>query len=204
VLEEQEESNAPIWAAFGDLMAAALAAFVLILAGALVAQLDLAATLETVVREREQEAAQRAQLEKLLAGPLAQGRIALRDGRIAIAGHLLFATGSSELTEEGEALLLSLARPLSDYLRERGEVLMVSGFTDDRAPRKGAPFADNWELAAQRALTVTRSLMQQGLSPDAVFAAAFGPQQPVASNEDAEGRAKNRRVELAPQPRPKS
>jgi flagellar motor protein MotB len=83
---------------------------------------------------------------------------------------------------------------------------MVSGFTDDRGliTGKGAPkFSDNWELSAQRALTVARALMAEGLPPDAVFAAAFGPQQPVASNEDAAGRALNRRVEIAPTPRPK-
>ena len=63
-------------------------------------------------------------------------------------------------------------------------------------------FADNWELSAQRALTVTRTLIEEGVPADSVFAAAFGPEQPVASNADADGRAKNRRVEMAPTPRP--
>ena len=45
--------------------------------------------------------------------------------------------------------------------------------------------------------------MAAGLPPDAVFAAAFGPEQPVASNDDAAGRARNRRVEIAPTPRPR-
>ena len=49
---------------------------------------------------------------------------------------------------------------------------------------------------------MTRSLIDAGVPADAVFAAAFGPQQPVASNDDALGRAKNRRVEIAPMPRP--
>ena len=62
-------------------------------------------------------------------------------------------------------------------------------------------FADNLELSAQRALTVTRALAEEGLPPQAVFAAAFGPEQPVASNADEAGRARNRRVELAPVPR---
>ena len=87
-------------------------------------------------------------------------------------------------------------------LAQRDEILMVSGFTDDRG-LLGGRFADNWELSAQRALTVTRTLMAEGLPPDAVFAAAFGPQQPVASNDDASGRALNRRVEIAPTPRPR-
>ena len=79
---------------------------------------------------------------------------------------------------------------------------MVSGFTDDRQVRGGSKaFADNWELSAQRALTVTRTLIEEGVPPSAVFAAAFGSQQAVASNADAEGRARNRRVEIAPMPR---
>ena len=79
---------------------------------------------------------------------------------------------------------------------------MVSGFTDDRPVRdSNRKFADNWELSAQRALTVTRAMIEEGLPAASIFAAAFGPEQPVASNADAEGRARNRRVEMAPVPR---
>jgi flagellar motor protein MotB len=62
-------------------------------------------------------------------------------------------------------------------------------------------FADNWELSAQRALTVTRALIENGVPSSALFAAAFGAEQPVASNADAGGRARNRRVEITPTPR---
>jgi flagellar motor protein MotB len=199
---EAVEAGVPIWAAFGDLMAAALAGFVLILAGALVAQLDLSARLEDEVRQRKAEEQRREALERVLAGPLATGRITLADGRIGIAGNVLFAPGSDQLHDEGRELLQSLAGPLGEYLTARNEVLMVSGFTDDQGLRGRTRFADNWELSAQRALTVTRALIQDGLPTDAAFAAAFGPQQPVASNDDAAGRARNRRVEIAPMPRP--
>jgi flagellar motor protein MotB len=63
-------------------------------------------------------------------------------------------------------------------------------------------FADNWELSAQRALTVTRALIEEGVPSSSVFAAAFGSEQPVASNANAKGQARNRRVEIAPMPRP--
>ncbi|HTK00801.1 MAG TPA: OmpA family protein, partial [Bordetella sp.] len=103
---------------------------------------------------------------------------------------------------EGRDILKSLAQPLADYLRTRDEILMVSGFTDDQPVRGNTRgFADNLELSAQRSLTVTRALIDDGLDPGSVFAAAFGAQQPVASNADADGRAKNRRVEIAPVPR---
>ena len=196
-----EGFSAPAWAAFGDLMAGVLGAFVLVLAAALVGQLDLANQLQAEVEQRQAEQARRQALERALAGPLSDGRITLVEGRIGISGAVLFAVGSDELHAEGRALLKSLAVPLRTYLAQRDEVLMVSGFTDDRAVAT-ARFADNWELSAQRALNVARALMAEGLPPDAVFAAAFGPQQPVASNDEAAGRALNRRVEIAPTPRP--
>jgi len=201
-----EGVSAPAWAAFGDLMAGVLGAFVLVLAAALVGQLDLANKLEAEVAQRQAEQARREALERALAGPLADGRITLVEGRIGISGAVLFAIGSDQLHADGRALIKSLAVPLRTYLAQRDEILMVSGFTDDRGlvTGKGAPrFADNWELSAQRALNVARALMAEGLPPDAVFAAAFGPQQPVASNDEASGRALNRRVEIAPTPRPR-
>ncbi|MDR7335139.1 OmpA family protein [Roseateles asaccharophilus] len=200
---EQEGVGTPAWAAFGDLMAGVLGAFVLVLAAALVGQLDLANQLKAEVEQRQAEQARREALERALAGPLADGRITLVEGRIGISGAVLFATGSDQLHADGRALIKSLATPLRTYLAQRDEILMVSGFTDDRALVKGMAFTDNWELSAQRALNVARALMAEGLPPDAVFAAAFGPQQPVASNDDAAGRALNRRVEIAPTPRPK-
>jgi flagellar motor protein MotB len=77
---------------------------------------------------------------------------------------------------------------------------MVSGFTDNKSIR-GGPFADNWELSAQRALTVTRTLIDEGMPPSMVFAAAFGAEQPVRPNTDDAARAQNRRVEMAPVPK---
>jgi flagellar motor protein MotB len=79
---------------------------------------------------------------------------------------------------------------------------MVSGFTDNRPIQKGnLHFRDNWELSSQRALTVTRSLIEEGMPASLVFAAAFGAQQPVVANTDNASRAKNRRVEMAPVPK---
>jgi flagellar motor protein MotB len=205
--DELDDGLAPTaWAVFGALMAGLLGAFVLILVFALGMQLDLAERLEAEVAQRQAEVQRRQALERALAGPLASGRVTLSDGRIGISGSVLFALGSAELAPEGRQLLQTLSGPLSAYLAGRGELLMVSGFTDDQPVRVGprTPYADNWELSAQRALTVTRTLIEDGLPPTAVFAAAFGAEQPVAPNNDAAGRALNRRVELAPLPRPQA
>jgi flagellar motor protein MotB len=195
---------APVWAVFGDLMSMLLGAFVLVLVGTMVVQMDLASSLKAEVEKRRIEEERRMALEKALAVPLAAGRITVRDGRIGISGSVLFAVNSDELRPEGRQLLRSLVHPLRVYLGERNELLMVSGFTDDRRIAEGnRRFADNLELSAQRALTVTRALIDEGMPSAQVFTAAFGPEQPVASNADESGRARNRRVEMAPVPRTK-
>jgi flagellar motor protein MotB len=199
------EPAAPIWAAFGDLMSVLLGAFMLILVGVIGMQLELSTRLEQEVRQRQMETQRRKTLEQALAGPLAAGRVTLVNGRIGINGSVLFALNSAQLQPEGREILKSLAGPLSAYLQANEEILMVSGFTDDRQVRDGnRRFADNWELSAQRALTVTRALIDEGVPASSVFAAAFGAGQPVSSNADDAGRARNRRVEIAPVPRPSS
>jgi flagellar motor protein MotB len=196
------DTTAPVWAVFGDLMAGLLGAFVLMLVGVLGMQMELASQLEAEVKQRQFEQQQRLTLEKALAVPLAAGRVTLNNGRIGISGSLLFSLSSDQLQPEGRQLLKSLVAPLRAYLGARDELLMVSGFTDDKPVRdSNRQFADNWELSAQRALTVTRALIEEGIPAASVFAAAFGPQQPVASNADAAGRSQNRRVEMAPVPR---
>ncbi|WP_027800619.1 OmpA family protein [Paraburkholderia dilworthii] len=196
------EPGAPIWAAFGDLMSVLLGAFMLILVAVIGVQLELSNKLDQEVKQRQLETQRRKTLEQALAGPLAAGRVTLVNGRIGISGNVLFALNSDQLQPQGRELLKSLAAPLSAYLRANDEILMVSGFTDDQRLREGnRRFADNWELSAQRALTVTRALIDAGVPASSVFAAAFGSAQPVSSNADEQGRARNRRVEIAPVPR---
>ena len=194
--------TAPVWAVFGDLMSGLLGAFVLILVGVLVMQMDLAASLQAETEKRRQEEQRRIALEQALAIPLQTGRVTLSNGRIGISGSVLFPVNSDQLYPDGRLLLKSLVPPLLVYLGERDEMLMVSGFTDDRPVLEGnRRFADNLELSAQRALTVTRALIEEGMPPSRVFSAAFGAEQPVASNADEAGRARNRRVEMAPVPK---
>ncbi len=202
-LDEGVTQAPPIWAIFGDLMSGLVGVFVLLLVWALGFQLELAQTLKDETAKRMAEEQRRMALEQALADPLAQGRVTLQDGRIGISGSVLFAINSDQLQPEGRELLRTLVAPLQVYLGEREQLLMVSGFTDDKPVRRDrkSSFRDNWELSAQRALTVTRGLIEAGMPASMVFAAAFGPQNPVASNDTASGRSQNRRVEMAPVPR---
>ncbi len=200
--DQDLDSGASAWMAFGDLMTGLAGAFVLLLMGILAVQLDTAGSLQREIAQREQAEQQRQSLAQALAAPLAAGRITLQDGRIGISGRVLFDLNSDRLQPEGRRLLLSLVEPLRIYLTERQELLMISGFTDDKTMRSNnRDFQDNWELSAQRALTVTRALIEEGMPSELVFAAAFGQEQPLVPNTNEKNRSLNRRVELAPVPR---
>ncbi|EAW32129.1 hypothetical protein GP2143_12776 [marine gamma proteobacterium HTCC2143] len=200
-LDDSLSQDTPVWAIFGDLMAGLVGVFVLLLVWTLGIQVELSQTLELEIQKRQAEEQRRMALEQALAAPLATGRVTLTNGRIGISGSVLFATNSDQLQVEGRELLQTLVAPLQVYLGERDEMLMVSGFTDDKPIQRGNNrFADNWELSSERALTVTRALIEEGMPSSMVFAAAFGAQQPVVPNTDGDSRARNRRVEMAPVP----
>lgn len=204
-LEELQEDSPPIWAIFGDLMSGLVGVFVLLLIWVIGYQLELSKSLEEEVAKRQAEEQRRLALEEALADPLSSGRVTFHNGKIGISGSVLFSLNSDQLQTEGRELLTSLVVPLKIFLGERNEMLMVSGFTDDLPIQKGnLRYADNWELSAQRALTVTRTLIEEGMPPELVFAAAFGAQSPVVPNIDSESRSQNRRVEMAPVPKAKA
>ena len=134
---DASEHTAPVWAVFGDLMSGLLGAFVLLLVAVVGVQMELTSSLQEEVKKRHAEEQRRMTLEKALAVPLASGRITLNNGRIGISGQVLFAQNSDQLQPDGRQLLSSLVGPLRAYLASRDEMLMVSGFTDDKAIRKG-------------------------------------------------------------------
>lgn len=183
-------------------MSGLVGVFVLLLVWTLGFQVELAQSLKNETDKRKIEEQRRITLENALADPLAQGRVTLRDGRIAISGNVLFSLNSDQLQPEGRELLRTLVAPLRVYLGERNELLMISGFTDDLPIHEGNyQFDDNWDLSAQRALKVTRALIEEGMPATLVFAAAFSEYQPVVPNQDEKGRSQNRRVEIAPVPK---
>lgn len=203
--EQDADSTAPVFAAFSDLLACVLGIFVLFFVWIISFEVSMASELERARAERVQATDELHGLQTALAGPLRAGLITFVNGTIGIRGSVLFDLASAELRPEGITLLSQLAEPLGSYLGTRDEVLMVSGFTDDLPVRVGpqSPFHDNWELSVQRSLTVVRAMIDAGVPSHALFAAGFGENHPVAPNDSDQNRAKNRRVELAPVPRPK-
>ena len=76
-------------------------------------------------------------------------------------------------------------------------LIHVSGHTDDVPLIFGSNYRDNWDLAAARSASVVQAFAANGvISEDRLEAISFGESRPVESNESAEGRAKNRRIEI--------
>ena len=112
---------------------------------------------------------------------------------LSISDTIGFASGRAELLPDAAPVLAEVR----DLVAARPDLVVeVAGHTDDR-PVHGGAFQSNLELSLARAARVAHQLAagDPELSTR-VFAAGYGAQRPVGSNEDAEGRARNRRVEL--------
>lgn len=115
--------------------------------------------------------------------------------RLTLASGVLFAEGGWELNEAGKALLAKLAPTLQGLTGQR---IVIKGFTD--SVPIGATlrerFASNVELSKARADAVADYLKAQGVPAALITTTGLGQAHPVASNDSAEGRARNRRVEI--------
>lgn len=114
---------------------------------------------------------------------------------IKISDSALFDSGKAEVRPEGRLLAKEIARLLIPNARK----VTVSGHTDN-VPIRSAAFASNWELSAARAINFMKIIMENPVlasNPKRFSATAYGEYQPIASNETPEGRAANRRVEVA-------
>jgi len=107
----------------------------------------------------------------------------------------LFPEGGWEIHRTGEATLNKIVPTLVSLQNQR---INVEGFTDNVpiGPELRNRFPSNWELSTARATDVVRYLVAQGVNPNILSAQGFGETRPVASNDTAQGRAKNRRVEI--------
>lgn len=118
-----------------------------------------------------------------------------RRGRISVSlpTQVLFPSGKADLSKKGETALTTVGGVLKQLQEQRIE---VAGHTDDVPIGEKLEFIDNWELSTARALTVTRFLVALGVEPRLLGAAGYGEFDPVASNDNANGRKRNRRIEL--------
>jgi len=144
----------------------------------------------------------RAELVKQLQAEIKRGEVFVRlrgsDLVVDVADKVLFDPGEAEIKEGGKEVLTQVARTLR---RVPGRVFQIGGHTDSTAIVSAdvrEKYPTNWELSTARATTVVRFLSEkQGVPGKQLVAAGFARFRPVASNSSKEGRARNRRIEIA-------
>jgi len=155
--------------------------------------------------EREVFAAERATYDNLLARlsvEVAAGEIAVEQMQsgvnVRISEEVLFGSGSARVDEGG----VEVIKKLAEGLQEIDYQIVVGGYTDD-VPIGGnlaETYPTNWDLAGARAARVVSVLETNGIATEQLLAVSFGESNPVASNDTAEGRAQNRRIEVRIRP----
>jgi chemotaxis protein MotB len=114
---------------------------------------------------------------------------------VTMVDQLLFPEGGWQVGRSGEQTLDKIVPVLKGLTNKN---IIVEGFTDNVpiGPALKERFPSNWELSTARATDVVRYLVSQGVPRNELSAQGFGDSRPVASNDTAAGRAKNRRVEI--------
>jgi len=112
---------------------------------------------------------------------------------VTLPNTILFASGKAELKKATSAELDHILSVLQQ--KYAGKEIEVVGHTDSD-PIKKSPWKDNWELSAERALSVVRYLIKRGIPEEKIRAIGCGPARPIATNATAAGKTKNRRVEI--------
>ena len=121
----------------------------------------------------------------------------LREGlRLNLAQDILFRSGSATLEPYGVELLTKV----SEQLAKLPQQVEVQGHTDNVPVSKSSRWGTNWELAAARAASVVRLFEKHGVDPAHLRAVSYGEHAPVDTNDTAEGRARNRRIDIRLKP----
>lgn len=111
--------------------------------------------------------------------------------RLNIPNSILFDSGAADLKGRGPDVL----RTLAPLLSADRFIVSIEGHTDT-SPIQTERFPSNWELSAQRAATVVRTLVEAGVDPHRLQAVGYGETRPLADNATEDGRRENRRVTL--------
>lgn len=135
------------------------------------------------------------QIERSLSAEIANGDIAVRTSDEGLVISLrevgFFDTGSDEIKASSATALARLAQ----LLRQGNSKIRIEGHTDN-VPIRNARFLSNWDLSTARATATVRLLIQYGLDPARMSVSGYAEFHPIASNDTAEGRGKNRRVDI--------
>ncbi len=113
---------------------------------------------------------------------------------IEIKSSILFQSGSAHLSRKAIPVLKKIARTLAKFPNH----IQVEGFTDN-VPIRTPTYPSNWELSAARAASVVNLFTKSGIPAKHLSAIGYAEFKPIASNETAKGRQKNRRINIVVQ-----
>jgi len=121
----------------------------------------------------------------------------LADGiEVAIPSDVMYESGSATATIGSDGI--EYARRLAEFLKENDYFISVVGHTDNQKPTRALAkkYPTNWDLAGARAASAVNYFVSQGVDPTRMVASSRGEFDPIASNDTAEGRAQNRRIQI--------
>jgi chemotaxis protein MotB len=158
---------------------------------------------EDILRKRDEATNQlKAKLQQALLGFAKSGlTVEVKNGKVyvSLTDKLLFPSGSIIIDEKGRQALTQLA----EVLKQQPEInIAVEGHTDSQRISNLGQIKDNWDLSVLRATSVVRFLTdEQKVESVRMTATGKGQFQPLADNASAEGRSRNRRIEIVLSPK---
>ncbi|WP_049721788.1 flagellar motor protein MotD [Gilvimarinus polysaccharolyticus] len=111
--------------------------------------------------------------------------------QVELRDSILFSSGSADVSNAAREIFTRVAEIISSV----DNPVQIEGFTDN-VPIQTSRYPSNWELSAARAAAIVKWLIDAGVGPARLAAVGYGKYQPVASNDTADGRTKNRRVAI--------
>lgn len=162
---------------------------------------ELSAELERLRQQKEAEADQLREAQELLQKRLRKEisdeqvklEMAERGLVLTFVAEVLFDSGKAAVKEPAKETLAKVASVIREKVADRE--IGIEGHTDNE-PIKLSGWKSNWELSTGRATAVLHVLEDEGVDPRRMVASGYGEYRSVASNDDAQGRQKNRRVEI--------
>ena len=154
------------------------------------------AALETASKQSQ---SQYDTLVKQLSEEVQKGQLQVRQYQnmlsVDVAEQIFFDSGRADLKDSGKEVLAKVGEALKSYDKK---IIRVVGHTDNVPLAKSIQkiFTSNWELSVVRATNVVRYLQEVGIPAERMVASGRGEYAPIASNDTAEGRQKNRRIEI--------
>ena len=159
----------------------------------------LVADIEELNRQRNKDSEHFANLKRRLEQELNQSQVEIAQLKnqmtvIKLRGDVLFSSGSADIKADGKKVLSLIAESLNAY---PDRAISIEGHTDHVPIGNNPRYASNWELSSMRALAALNYFQQNSqVDPNRLKLVGYGEYRPAYSNATAEGRKRNRRIEI--------